>query len=446
MDSILDIADYAYAYPDTDSFLFKDIRLTIKPGECHCITGPTGVGKSTLLMAVQGLLTGGDAQGSIKLCGNGSRQVSGLVLQNPDTQILTRTIGAEVAFGLENLNVPPEKMKSQVLNALRDTGLECPLDRDTQKLSMGQKYRLILSSLIVMRPHLLMVDEPSGFLDTEGLMQLKLIVSRLKASGVGLLICEHRPQLFSDVVDVFWRFNTNGGLIADDTARNISVRDFADTRFQKKGNAIVSVTNLTVGNKTDNVWSDVGFKVYPGETVAVCGKNGSGKTTLMRCLMGTVKPEFGEISIFGNTPEPKNLRGRVGCLFQDPSRQLFEENVYKEVAFQLRREGDAKWKEKTDTALVRCGIEHLAAVSPHKLSYGQQHLVAMAMVVAGEPELLLLDDPFTGLDPETSEKMYRLLVRLQKEKNTTVIVTTHHSEDGWLYSRQLFIRKGEIVE
>lgn len=446
MDAILDIADYAYGYPETDSFLFKDIRMLIKPGECHCISGPTGIGKSTLLMAVQGLLPRGKEQGHIRLCGNGNRQASGLVLQNPNTQILTKSIGAEVAFGLENLNVAAEAMKPLVLDALKETGLDFPIDRDTQKLSMGQKYRLILSSLIVLQPRLLMIDEPSGQLDADGLIKLKHILRRLKDSGIGLLISEHRPQLFSDVVDVFWKFNENGLVKKKGKSPEIPSSDCFFRRDWPKGDATVSVNNLATGDEMDSLWSDVSFKIYPGETVAVCGKNGSGKTTLMRCLMGSVKPEFGEMSILGQTPIPKNLRGRVGCLFQDPSRQLFEDSVFKEVAFQLRRSGDLQWKEKVYSVLDVCGIRELSACSPHKLSYGQQHLVAMAMVIAGKPELLLLDDPFTGLDSNISEKIFHLLCRLKEENNTTVIVTTHHLEDGWRYDRQLFIREGKIRE
>lgn len=446
MDPILEIYKYAYGYPETEAVLFRDISMVIEPGECHCITGSTGVGKSTLLMAIQGVLPRGNETGSIRICGNRSRQASGLVLQNPDTQILTKSIGAEVAFGLENLNVAAKEMMPKVLKALQEAGLEFPIDRDSKKLSMGQKYRLILSSLLVMQPRLLMVDEPSGQLDAEGLASLKLILKRLKSSGMGLLISEHRPQLFSDVVDIFWKFDGKGLLHRVENVPVKAANDFRGKKEQGKKDAVVSVKDLSVGDETGSVWSDVSFKVYPGEMVAVCGKNGSGKTTLMRCLMGAVTPQSGEIGIFGETPVPKNLRGRVGCLFQNPSRQLFEDIVFREVAFQVRRSGNRQWKETADAALNRCGIKHLEAVSPHKLSYGQQHLVAMAMVIASEPEILLLDDPFTGLDPEISEKIFRLLDWLREQNNTAVIVTTHHPEDGLLYDRRLMIREGRIFE
>ena len=447
MESILDITDYAYGYTGAGKFLIKDIRMAVFPGECHCITGPTGIGKSTLLMAIQGLLPPGKEEGCIRICQKGTRQASGLVLQNPNTQILTASIGAEVAFGLENLGVPSGDMKASVLKALTETGLELPLGRDPKKLSMGQKYRLILAALIVMTPRLLMIDEPSGQLDPQGLEKLKQVLNRLKSAKMGLVISEHRPKMLEDVVDVFWRFDAEGKLNRV-TARPPAAipSDLCRKKPRKAEAPVIHARQLAVRNGSGLIWSDVCFDIFPGEMVAFCGKNGSGKTTLMQCLMGTKKPDAGQIRVFGEKPVAKNLRGRMGCLFQDPCRQLFEDTVFEEVGFQLRRAGDGMWKEKVRHAVSQCGISDLTSCSPHKLSYGQQHLVAMAMVIAGAPELLLLDDPFTGLDPEVAKKVYQVLGRLREQHNTTVIVTSHHPEDGLLYDRRLTIREGGLFE
>jgi energy-coupling factor transport system ATP-binding protein len=447
MSTVLDINKYSYRYPENDAFLFQDICMTIKPGECHCITGPTGVGKSTLLMAIQGVLSGGSEKGSIQLGDNGSRRGAALVLQNPDTQILTKSVGAEVAFGLENLGVAPEQMRPIVLKALRETGLDCSLGRDTKKLSMGQKYRLILSAMFVLQPRLLMVDEPSGQLDIDGLTKLKEILTKFKSLKMGILISEHRPDAFSDIVDVYWVFDQKKGTLGRvDKAPVRVLNALPGSHERTQQNAVISTRNLRKEGENGLIWSDVSLEIFPGEMVAVCGKNGSGKTTLMRCLIGAVKPDEGEIRIFGKNPTLKKLSGRVGYLFQDPCRQLFEDSVFEEVAFQLRRSGNQQWRERVNLALAKCGITELAHCSPHKLSYGQQHLVAIAMVIATEPALLLLDDPFTGLDSAIAEKILILLQRLRQGKNTTIIITSHHPEDGKIYDRQLFIQEGRVIE
>ena len=159
--------------------------------------------------------------------------------------------------------------------------------------------------------------------------------------------------------------------------------------------------------------------------MAVCGRNGAGKTTLLRCLTGFVRPTRGEVRILGAEPRPEALRGRVGCLFQETGRQLFENTVVEEVAFTLKRLGMEGWEERVRETLVRCGIEGLADSSPHKLSYGQKHLVALACVLAPGPELLLLDDPFAGLDAERRGRVLGLIEAASEERGTAVVWSTH---------------------
>ena len=161
--------------------------------------------------------------------------------------------------------------------------------------------------------------------------------------------------------------------------------------------------------------------------MAVCGPNGAGKTTLLRCLAGFVKPLRGEVRIFGEPPDPERLRGRVGCLFQNPSKQLFENTVFDEVAFTLRRLGASgkALDAGVEAALARCGIADLAGRSPHKLSFGQRHQVALASILAPEPEVLLLDDPFAGLDRGRCAAVLDLMYGLSENRRCTVVWTAH---------------------
>jgi len=146
---------------------------------------------------------------------------------------------------------------------------------------------------------------------------------------------------------------------------------------------------------------------------------------LLRCLTGFVRSTRGEVRIFGAEPRPEALRGRVGCLFQDPGRQLFENTVAEEVAFTPKRLGMDDWEERVAETLALCGIEALADRSPHKLSYGQKHLVALACVLAPGPELLLLDDPFAGLDAGRMARVLGLIEAASGERGTAVIWSTH---------------------
>ena len=155
--------------------------------------------------------------------------------------------------------------------------------------------------------------------------------------------------------------------------------------------------------------------------------NGSGMTSLLRCLLGFIHPSQGDAFIFGEKPVPGNLQGRVGCLFQNPQRQIFETTFFDEVAFPLKRLGRNRTdlSEKVMETLELCSVGKLSGLSPHKLSYGQKHLVALACAIAHRPELLMLDDPFAGLDPKRAEAVMGLLMHLNEEQGTTVVWTSH---------------------
>jgi energy-coupling factor transport system ATP-binding protein len=211
---------------------------------------------------------------------------------------------------------------------------------------------------------------------------------------------------------------------------------------------ILTARNAAVTREDDApVWSGADFTLAAGGRYLVSGPNGAGKTTLLRSMAGFRPLSAGEVKIFGKPPRPGELRGRVGLLHQNPARQLFEETVRDEVAFSLRRFGqDRDAGEHVAAALIRCGIEKLANHSPHTLSFGQKHLVALASLFAWAPPLLLLDDPFAGLDPEMTGMVASALDRLNRERGTTIVWTAHRPDRlaGWA-DAGLHVENGRIV-
>ncbi|HOP47004.1 MAG TPA: ABC transporter ATP-binding protein [Desulfobacteraceae bacterium] len=434
MRDILRIENFSYAYPGAERYILRDVDMEIGPGECHCLTGPTGSGKTTLLMAIKGILPSGQQQGKIVCEGikeDGSPS-AGIVLQDPETQLLGSTVGSDVAFGLENQCVDPGLMTERVEAALSAVGLEKPLDFNVRRLSMGQKYRLILASLFVMKPELLLIDEPAAQLDPEGLSHLLELVLRLKSSGMAFIICEHNPEPFYKAIDTFWELDKEGS-ISRSSPRNaaLSFRVSETKKLPEPDNCLplIHAKDLLVeGQKGYPIWSDVSFDLGAGRRMAVWGPNGAGKTTLLRCLTGFLKPASGTVEMFGRRPEPKVLRGRLGCLFQNPQKQIFETTVFEEIAFPLKRlrTEERLLEKRIQNVLELCGIEDLVLASPHKLSYGQKHLVALASILAPEPELLILDDPFAGLDTAYCSRISELLVTLSQEQGTSVLWTVHN--------------------
>jgi len=442
---MLKIEGYSYTYPGAQGHALSEVDLAVGPGECHVVTGPTGSGKSTLALALKGLLPEGRSAGAL---GMSDGFTCGIVMQDPETQILRTTVGAEAAFGLENLCVSPHDMGRLVGDALRSVGLDRPLDFDSTRLSMGQKYRLLIASQLAMGHRLVIMDEPSGQVDPEGLSLLSTVMKRLKRSGVSFIVFEHDVRAFSGVADRYWSFDEGRLLPAsppetDSAAPIRTVRKPGDP-----GEAVVTATGLSVpGFCPLPVRNGAGFTVSRGELVSVCGPNGSGKTTLLRLLTGFMRPSGGELAVLGGPPSARRLAGRVGCLLQDPHAQLFEDTVYDEVAFTSRRLGlqGPELRARVDDALGLCGISGLAGRSPHRLSYGQKRLVSLASVIAHEPELLLFDDPFSGLDHGRRRSILRLFERLSSVRGAAVVWTTHNPDllDG-MADQRLSVEDGKI--
>jgi len=431
---LVELRSFSFTYAGARQATLRNVSLLLRSGECHCLTGATGSGKSTLALALKGLLPHGSRSGYLQLpaAAESGRAGVGLVMQNPETQLFADNIGEEVAFGLENLAVPAADMASRVRAALQAVGLDRPLSDPVVPLSMGEKYRLLLAATLVMRPQLLILDEPAAQLDRAGLRDLQQVLAGLKQAGIAILICEHRPSFLLDLIDHFWRLDEQGRLRPGLHTQETENQPFVDDKSRLPGEAVVINASGLASRRgmAGEIWKDASFQVRRGERVLVQGSNGAGKSTLLHLLAGLQPPLRGNLAVLGRKPSLAGLRGRLACLLQNPQKQLFEDSVAAEVGFVLRRAGESRTElaEKVSVLLENCGLQHLADASPHKLSFGQKHLVALASVLASGPELLLLDDPFAGLDDASLKRAWALLLE-QNSQGTTLVWTSHHADE-----------------
>lgn len=207
--AVIEAKGLTYTYPIGERPAFKDVSLKIREGEFVIITGPSGCGKTTLCRCFNGLIPhfyGGKLEGDITVCGLDVRehptyeiaQHVGMVFQNPENQLFALSVEKDVAFGLENLGIPREEIRKRVDWALKITGIYDLRERAPYELSGGQQQRVAIASVLAMNPEVIVLDEPTSFLDPIGAERIFEVISRLnKDLGITIVLVEHRLDLIS---------------------------------------------------------------------------------------------------------------------------------------------------------------------------------------------------------------------------------------------------------
>jgi len=440
---ILEMTDFYYAYPGASANALDGISFGVTRGECVGITGPSGCGKTTLLLATCGLLKGGKSSGTFRFAKDLAEPVVGMVFQNADSQILSTTVEDEVAFGPTNLNFPSSDIRQRVKASLSEVGLSGYENRNVETLSAGEKHRLTLASVLSMNPSVLLLDEPAAQLDGPGKGSLLMIMKRLKQQGYTLIVADHDMDLYKTLADRFVLMKD--GRIQKVSEELVGVQEPpAKVPAAHHGNITGSLNSLAIHLHQVSISQPNGpfildqatMEIHRGELVHLFGENGAGKSTLLKTIAGLIRPEAGGVNVIGiASPRPEQLRWKVGLLLQNPSRQLFEDTVFQEVSFSLKQQGlsTQETHARVSEALAVCMVEHLSDRSPFTLSYGEQHRVTLASIIVLQPEVLLLDEPFSGLDFAQRHRLLRVLENHRERHLCTVMIASHDPlpDPGW---------------
>lgn len=439
----------------------RDLDLDITAGERVLLLGPSGAGKSTLLHGVAGLLGGseeGDEAGRLLVDGappQRRRDAIGMVLQNPDAQVILSRVGDDVAFGMENHRVPRDRIWPRARHVLSAVGLELPFPHPTSHLSGGQQQRLALAGVLAMNPGLILLDEPTANLDPAGVVEVRDAVAATAAqTGATLIVIEHRTAVWLPVVDRVIVLGADGEIVADGPAGPTVDRERdrltaagvwvpgaalpAITRHRSAGASLLTGTGLSLGHRRGpRLDTGLDLDVRRGTTTVVTGPNGAGKTTLALTLGGLLPPRGGRLladSTFAPAAqrrEPvrwrsRELLTRIGSVFQDPEHQFLTASVYDELALGPRALGRdrATVAATVDALLDRLRLTSLAEVNPFTLSGGEKRRLSVATVLATAPGVVVLDEPTFGQDRTTWEELVRLLAELADD-GTAVVAITH---------------------
>ena len=475
---------WSWRYGSRSRPTFRILDLDIDPGERVLLLGASGSGKSTLVAGLAGVLgeDEGHESGQLLIDGQPSRHSRGrvgLVLQDPENQVILHRVGDDVAFGCENLGVPQAEIWQRVRAALAAVGLNHALDHSTAELSGGQKQRLALAGVLAMRPGLIILDEPTANLDPDGVREIRDAVEAVALeSGATLLIVEHRVDVWWDLVTRVIVLDSDGNILRDgapasvlegtrerlteagiwlpySVARDSVARDsvtsapaFASARTLAP---LLEGSTLAVGRKTAGpaAAEDIAIRVNQAEVHAIVGPNGSGKSTLALTLAGLLPPVSG--SVRASTELTANARGRhpiewrsrelltrIGMVFQSPEHQFLTGSVREELlvgprALQRRGSRFRRSKEfshdeedfrlRIDELLDRLHLAHLAEAHPFTLSGGEKRRLSVATALATAPRVLILDEPTFGQDARTWAELVALFSELRDEGHAIVTVT-----------------------
>ena len=442
----------------------SDVDLDIAQGERVLVLGPSGSGKSTLMGGLAGLLGGaeeGEATGTLTVDGVAPAEARGrvgLLMQDPEAQVVLARVGDDVAFGMENLGVAREEIWPRVENSLEAVGLSVPLDHSTTELSGGQKQRLALASILAMGPGLLLLDEPTANLDPSGVAEVRAAVETVvERTGATMVVVEHRVDVWASLVDRVIVV-ADGAIAADgpldevlaqqgDAMRERGIWLPGDDVAAEVGPApkvppasseaalIARVTDLTIGyDASAPVRSGIDLTIERGVSTCIVGANGAGKSTFALTLAGLLPPLEGAVEVEtsdGTAGDPhewssKQLLGRMSMVFQEPEYQFLAATVAEELAIGPRAAGmtDEEIAPLVDEHLEALGLTKLARANPMTLSGGEKRRLSVATALISAPELLILDEPTFGQDRGTWLGLVRLL-RAALARGVTLVSITH---------------------
>lgn len=469
----------SFRYPNGEQPVLLDFDWDIGESELVLLAGESGSGKSTILRCLNGLaphFSGGSFGGRVLVRGEDTRVLPtralarsvGFVFQDPEAHSVSTTVEDEIAFGMEQLGVPAPAMRRRVEEALDLTGTERIRKRSIGTLSGGERQRVAIAAALALQPRILALDEPTSQLDPSGAEDVLDAVRRLNEElGITVVMAEQRLERVVGIADRM-RLLRPGWIDLDghpsevlrvcdprlvppvamlgriegwdplpltvkDARRSVSRYVFEPAPSpvdpaRPDCEPAIAIERLSIGYGKARVLEDVSFDVRPGELVAIMGRNGTGKSTLLRALMGLHPIEEGRVRIarFDPAVERTQAIGRsVGFLPQRAASLLFHETVEADVAAALESRGGAR--AGVDALLDRFEIGHLRHRYPLDLSAGEQERAALAVAVAGDPKVLLLDEPTRGMDALRKRELAQLCVRLRDE-GVAILMATHDVE------------------
>jgi energy-coupling factor transport system ATP-binding protein len=481
------IENLTFRYRSRSEPALKNVNLSIKPAQVVLIAGASGCGKTTLARCINGLIPRsykGELSGRVLLQGQDVStyslakvsQLVGTVLQDPERQILGTKVLNEVAFGLENLNLPRAEVIERAEEALKRLNIFKLRDRETFNLSGGEKQKVALAGVLAMHPNILLLDEPLASLDPASAMETLTVIRQLADEGMTVLMVEHRVEDVFKIKPERVLFMMDGEIRYDGAMQGLAKAvDYHEVKLpapmiielaakdpapkevqpllQTVGQSpipLVQFENVAFGYEEETeVLHGINLTINRGDVIAVLGANGAGKTTLVKHAIGLLKPKAGRVLVDGKDTKDLSvaqIASTLGYVFQSPSHMLFAPTVREELAF-----GPKNLKHKPDVINQEVeeaiGIVHLSdqlESPPLALSFGQQKRVSISAILAMRSRILVMDEPTAGQDYKNYLDFMDAILQLPNFES--ILFITHDVDLAVIYAnRVLLVNNGQVV-
>jgi energy-coupling factor transporter ATP-binding protein EcfA2 len=493
-----------YTYPNALTPTLNGVTFTLPEGALTLVTGVSGVGKSTLLRTLNGLVphfSGGRLAGQLTVDGlepyrlppQSMGQRVGFVFQDPEAQSVMAQVEDEIAFGMEQMGLSRTEMRVRLEEVLDLLGIAHLRSRALTTLSGGERQRVAIAAVLALRPPLMVLDEPTSQLDPLAADELFQALVRLNQDlGISVVVAEHRLERVLPYADYMLTLTKEGPLLG--TPREVlphieavpplvaiarrlgwnplpltikEARPFSrNIELPRRGGSgneepskttpltrppLVEARNVSVNYNGSAAVRAADFALRSGELVAVMGRNGAGKSSLLRTFVGLVRPQAGAVTVGGldaTRASTAELCRMVGYLPQNPNDLLFAETVREEWEFSLRHHGIDPiqgWAEYGAPLADQLGLTDLLHRYPRDLSVGERQRVALGTILLVRPCVLLLDEPTRGLDHDTKAHLADLF-RQWRGQGMAIAVITHDVEfAAQVATRVVMMAEGQIV-
>ncbi|ALP35955.1 ABC transporter [Paenibacillus sp. IHB B 3084] len=479
-DVVASVTRLRLKFPGEQELIFHNMSVSVRKGEKLLLLGPSGCGKSTLLQVLSGLIPR-TIEVPMKCDAAVIPARAGVVFQDPDTQFCMSYADEELAFVLENNQVPREQMPSRIRELLTQVGLSTDeIHMPIGSMSQGMKQRLAIASVLAMEPEVLFLDEPTALLDEEGTAQVWDTIRHISEDQT-LVIVEHKINEIVHDVDRIVVLSAQGEIMADGTAEEVfhkhrqelsdygvwypgvwdeaslprwseqgtqehGVGNDCGTFILAAGTPILELEHLSGLRGSNSVIYVEQAQVKPGDWIGVVGENGAGKSSLLLSMMRLIRTQ-GSYSVDGiEAGGTEQLAERIAFVFQNPELQFVAHTVRKELEYSLPEDlfTAEQRRERVDRMLVQFGLERLDERHPYQLSLGQKRRLSIATAIIREPAVLLLDEPTFGQDARNTFVMLDMLEQL-RAAGTAIVMVTHDPEIVRRYCTDIWrIQKGEL--